>query len=193
MNATMPLLPPPHCFSRDEGTHTLISARVSTGVMGWFVMLFTTMWNSVVLVQLAFFFMRLQRGGTFETTVNGKVRTISAGESALFLAPFVLVGLGTLLAAIYMRRGRVEARVTHDSVHLFTGVMRLGRSTRVPRAVIRDVTIRDAGMRSSSGDHPEVISLEGCDVTTGLALGRAGRAWFVQELRGALKLPSNGV
>lgn len=190
MSATTPLLPPPHCFTRDEGTHTLISARVSTGVMGWFLTLFATMWNSVVLVQLVFFAMRLRSGGTFEVTVNGKLRAVSAGEFALFLAPFALVGLGTLLAAIYMRRGRVEARVTHDAVYLFTGVLRLGRSKRVPRELIRDVIIRDAGMRASSGDHPQVISLEGSDVMTGLALGRAGRAWFAQELRAALNLPS---
>jgi hypothetical protein len=190
MTTPTDLLPPPHCFTRDECVHILISARNRPSSMGWGITLFAAMWNFILSIQLGFFITQFARNGTFQMTVNGKLREIAAAEFALFLSPFFIVGLLTLLIACFIHCGRVEARVTRDSVNLFTGLFGLGRNRSVPRNLVRDVTIRNAGMKSSSGDNPKVISLEGSDITTGIALGRAGRDWFAQELRRALNLPA---
>ncbi|HLP85864.1 MAG TPA: hypothetical protein VK157_16050 [Phycisphaerales bacterium] len=187
-NAATDLLPPPHCLTRSEGTHTVISARVSTGMVGWFITAFAAFWTLITTASLVANLF----GGLIERVRFTPSSTTAEQSPAMFfvlMIPFVLIALGMVAAALYLRRGRVEAKIGHDDIELFTGVMGIGRREHVARNVVRGVSIVSSNMQSSSGRTIQVIRLDGSDVTTGLFLGPAGKAWFAQELRRALNLP----
>lgn len=189
-NAATDLLPPPHCLTRSEGTHTVISARFATGVFTYFITLFAGVWMLGVTAMLAMAISKSLRNEPFVMTINGVQRESTSAEFLLFASFFVLIALTLLATAIFAHRGRLTASVHHDNIELFTGVLGIGRRVRVPRNVVRGVSIVSSGVHSSASGPVKVIRLDGSDVTTGLFLGPAGKAWFAQELRRALNLPT---
>lgn len=186
--------PPSFCDRRDEGTRTIISARIETGLFTLLLTVFAAFWSLVVIVIAVSVVSKIMSGAPLMKEVNGVMRASSPAEYLLMLAAFVAVALALDFAAIFANRGRVSFDVDHDSVRLFVGTLGIGRRVRIARASIRGVSLVAPRRRRDSTTHgdmtsgPEHISLDGTDISTGAALAPASRAWLARELRQALGL-----
>lgn len=182
------LLPPPGCFTRDEGAFSVVSARVVAGPIAIMTTIFVLLWSCSAFLVIAFVVYPRAGGQKIPMTVNGVPKEASFTDVLPFVIVTGLMALAGLLAALYLWFGKVVARVTHEQIELFTGVAGIGRRVRVQRNVVRSVVLRNSPIRVSGRPPLKVVELVGSDVTTGLLLGTSGREWFAQELRALLGL-----
>lgn len=88
-----------------------VTYRRPKGV-GFFLLLFTLIWNAITYAAVFAMMGETGHGGIF---------------GQLFLIPFILVGFGTLLGAVYVLFGRMTLTLAPGRGELFRGVGSLGR------------------------------------------------------------------
>lgn len=190
--------PPSGCRIRDLGSHTVITVSCR-GALGCFFLFFATFWNSIVS-----FFLCAALGGLYTNLVGplptwypGANTQIQSGSQTAtpntmplgmvigllcFLIPFVLVGIGTAIAAIMGLVGRVTITLRGQEATAFTGVGPIGWRRRFDASSVRTVRIRESG--SSTNDQPNKHIVIEADKTVkiGLLLSDKRRRWLAGVL-----------
>lgn len=101
---------------------------------GFFILLFSVIWNAITYSILFAMMGKMTHEGLF---------------GQLFLIPFVLVGFGTLLSAVYVLFGRMTLTLTPGRGELFRGVGSLGRRQQFLLAKDARVSIEASNMQQN--------------------------------------------
>jgi hypothetical protein len=98
------------------------------------------------------------------------------------MIPFVLVGLGTAVAAFAIWFGRVELTIRGQEVELFRGVGSIGRRSRFDLASVTGISIKRSNITRNNRpvDH---ISIDGPGVTFGSGLNDSQQKFLAAALR----------
>lgn len=172
--------PPPGAWYRDDGVEVVIGATTRSAATGFFFTLFATFWNGITWTVLL-------------GTLTGLIKpSNSSGQSqspvfiALFLVPFVLIGIGTALAAVFCWIGRSEVHIRGADGAVFLGFGSIGWTRRFNVAEVSDVTIEAASWRQNNRAVYQVV-LKGPDLRFGGSLTRERRDFLAAALRKQIK------
>lgn len=102
--------------------------------IGFFFLFFALFWNGFLCV--------------FLFSSSGKERAGSLIEQ-LFFIPFILVGIGVLVGAVYALFGRMTLTLNPGRGELFRGVGDMGRRQKFLLAKDARITIEDSSMRQN--------------------------------------------
>lgn len=102
--------PPKGCSYADDGMEVVVTASCRSET-GWFFLLFSGFWNAI--------------------TWSVGLAMIFSGDSGdlvavLFMIPFMLIGIGTAIAALVGLWGRVRVRVGREDGEVFLGLLGRG-------------------------------------------------------------------
>lgn len=198
--------PPSGCSIRDQthnfSSETVISASCRGGT-GCFFAFFATFWNSITWI-----FVTIAAGGLYANLVgplpswypmsNSTVKSGSTSTTvaamplgmaiflALFITPFVLIGLGTAAAAVLGLFGRVQVTLRGQEATVFTGVGHIGWNRRFAADTVRDVRIKESGSSTNNKPNKHIVIDADKTVKVGVLLSDARLRWLAGVLRRVL-------
>jgi hypothetical protein len=200
-----PAAPPPRgCSLTTEGLDTMLTATCTSkrGAVGFF--LFAAFWNSIVGI-----FVITALGGLYANLVGPlpswvpKMANSNANGGppmdlgmsifmALFMVPFVLVGLLVIWLFLVALAGVVRVTIRTGTARIFSGIGRVGRTTHVELSSIAAVRIHEKLKPSDEGEGSYEISLEGpaSPIRFGSMLTRERRNWLATALQQQLRSAS---
>jgi hypothetical protein len=186
--------PPRGCRIDDHGTDVTLVASARSPATGGFFLVFAVFWNSLVSVFVAgaianlwAYFVGPVPSWFPAPKINGPSSNTSLGGllfMCMFLTPFVLVGLGVGMAALFSLFGRHEVRLRGPEGRVFTGIGPVGWHRRFDASTVKTVRFVDSSVETN-GKRGRLIAIE-CESRTikfGTALNDQRRIW----LGGALK------
>ena len=133
---------PPRGIKMERTTDggVVIKSRIFSGIAVFFIV-FALFWNAITSVFVCDVLGRTAKKYGWDISLPDIMTSgtkMSLGGSWLFITPFILVGIGTALAAIRGVFGKCVIAVSHDEASVFTGVGALGRTQRFnPQSVKR--------------------------------------------------------
>lgn len=177
--------PPSGSWYRDNGVEVVIGATTKSLGTGMFFLFFTTFWNSItwtfVIGALVGLFKNAPSHG------SGVGRSSQPPEFILlFMVPFVLVGIGTAVAAAFCFIGRVEARLRGPDGTAFVGLGAVGWRKRFNAGEVTDVTIDPASWQQNGRSVYQIV-LRGPDIRFGGGLSDDRRNFVAAALRRQIK------
>jgi hypothetical protein len=188
------ITPPIGCRIEDHGTEVTLVASTRSLTSGVFFLVFAIFWNSLVSVFVAgaianlwAYFVGPVPPWFPAPKINGPTSNSSLGGllfMCLFLTPFVLVGLGVAMAALFSLFGRHEVRLRDTQGTVFTGVGPIGWRRKFDASAVKAVKFVDSSVETN-GKRGRLIAIE-CTSSVlrfGTALDDPRRVW----LGGALK------
>ena len=179
-----------------DGT-TVFKAR-KFGAAAFGMLFFTVLWNGITSVFVCIAIsMTADKFGW-----NLPFKGVDWNENApplwgmwLFLTPFILVGIGTLFAAVYNFIGRAEIRVGADEGSVFKGIGSLGRTQRfAPQSVKAVEWSQYQTRRSKGGTHTHtrfIIEMKNGREIKLPSLGKLRETWLCFALNKILNLTPN--
>jgi hypothetical protein len=177
--------PPAGAWYRDEGGEVSVGGNLRTVGGRSFVLVFATFWNGI---SWTIFLSMLAGSGNISGLgihhSNGK--TDVPWFAFVFITPFLLIGAGTVLAALMLLFGRVEVVIRGQEGTVFTGLGSLGWRRQFDAAAVTGVAIRTAGW--TKNNQPQyAVCLEGpTPMMFGSALPEARRQFMAAALRKVL-------
>jgi hypothetical protein len=194
--------PPSGCSIQDLGSETVISASCRGGT-GCFFAFFATFWNSITWI-----FVTIAAGGLYTNLIgplpswypmsNSTVKSGSTSTTvaamplnmaiflALFITPFVLIGIGTAAAAVLGLFGRVQITLRGQDATVFTGVGPIGWTRRFNADTVRDVRIKESGSSTNNKPNKHIVIDADKTVKVGVLLSDARLRWLAGVLRRVL-------
>jgi hypothetical protein len=174
-------MPPKGAWYRDDGVEVSLGSTWRSPTVGVFFLIFTVFWNSVTWSILgAMIGGAANVHGPGITHSNG-VTTVAPTAYLLFI-PFVLVGLGTALAAAVIWFGRAELTIRGNDAVLFRGVGGLGLRSRFDLSTVTGVGIATASWtRNNQPVHH--ISIEGPGINFGTGFSKDQQKFLVAAIR----------
>lgn len=191
--------PPSGCWLRDLGSETVIGCTCR-GWMGCFFLFFSAFWNSIVSIFLMIAFAGLYSnlvgplptwfpGANANVQVNGTTTTAATMPLGMviflliFLIPFVLIGIGTAIAALMGFVGKLELTIRGNDVTLFTGIGPLGWKRRFSADAIRDIRITETPAKHDSTPTKQIEIRTDTTIAFGTLLTEPRRRWLAGVLR----------
>ena len=187
--------PPSGCELNDLGNAVVIRAACRGG-SGLFFLFFTLFWNSIVSVFV------LLAVGSLYTHIVGPLPswfpftgTSGKGKSAnnmplgmtiglcVFLIPFVLVGVGTAMAAVLGLAGHYRVTLRGVEGEAFTGVGPIGWTRRFDASTVKSVKIKYADSETNDKPNKEIVIDADRTVKFGVMLTERRRQWMVGVVR----------
>lgn len=189
--------PPPGCGMSDYGDRVVlgVSARSTSSAAG--LLFFCAFWNGIVSIFLLLLFASIvgHLGVTlpawFPNPMHGQSSNMPLGVTifmALFLTPFVAVGLGMFWALLVSLMGRVEVRLRGPEGVVFTGVGPVGWKRRFDADRVLAVRFMEGDIEvNSRKQRVIVIKTEDKDLSFGTGLPDRRRLWLGGVLKTMLE------
>lgn len=194
--------PPNGCFLRDLGGETVVTA--STRSIGGAIVTFAiaAFWNGIVSV-----FVLLAIGATLHHIFGSVPAWFPAPSSGhndlgdslgeliflwLFLTPFIVIGLGMMIALLMCLMGRVEVRLRGDAGIISNGVGPICWTRRFDTTGVRSVGLGLTRWQHNDQSLPLIeIKTELKTLRFGTQLPKERRAWLAAVCRDLL-MPVEG-
>lgn len=163
-----------------------VTASVSTRniPVAIFMTIFTTFWNSMLSIFLVGPWLP---GATSEG--GGPAPKFGVNPfMTLFLIPFILCGIGTLVYAIMSWIGRYSVTVAGTRVQTFYGVGPIGYRRRFDATLIQKVTIERTGIESNEKPMKAIVLWMPEKKNIAMSLDEVKQRYFAAWLRNELGL-----
>jgi hypothetical protein len=134
---------PPRGVSISDAGNRLVLTATTRSPSGWFFLFFSGFWNTIVSIFLVTAIAGAIKG---EDSFDGPF----PGFIFVFLIPFVLVGIGTAIAALMGLFGTMRVTLEHGLLTVFTGLLGIGRTKVIDWGAATGVRVADSGVRSNN-------------------------------------------
>lgn len=167
--------PPSGCWMSDDGVECRVGIRARSASFGGFMAFFAALWNAGIV------FFALQAAKVLATRPSGASRT-PAVVLAIFLVPFVLVGVAIGVFALIGILGNVEVTIRGRRGVVFTGLGTIGWRRRFDATRVTGVRIVTSSAESERVIHAVCIDADRTIKLASMATP-ARRDWFAGALK----------